>query len=651
MPLDLTPLRRRRYLLLILPVLIFTAWVGSVTYAALDLVVAARAAQALAVAPLEADPEALDALVHRVRADVERLDRNLGWMMPVVARLHWLPGAGPMLAQAPPGLDLADALTALGAMMWEDMDPIYVQIQRGQSIQSLLPEALSAFAENQEAKLRLAEEAASACRDLDAEMLPARVGGAVAQLCEVIPLAVDGIEAADAFPRLIGVEAPQIYLVLALNEDELRPGGGFITGVGEVHVSEGQVLSMDFRDSYAVDDFSQPYPDPPDPLRAFMAIELLVFRDSNWSPDFPTSAQRAIELYRPGYPVEIAGVIGIDLAGVQALVEAVGPLTLPGATSPVSGSELLDYIHASWAPEDGTLDFDWWEQRKSFMSDVASVAIARIKSGDVDMTALARASMNALAQRHLQVYVTDAKGAAFLADQGWDGGLRHVDGDYLMAAEANLGYNKASSNIDRTLTYELDLRPTKPYARASLSYRHLSDQDASCVPEIKYDPQYREMTHRCYWAYTRLLVPGGAVLLDATKTPIPAEQMIVGQPWLGEPDITDVGPYDAFGQGFLLPTQDAQTIEFVYELPDRVVKQQSAGHHHYSLYVQKQPGIRSQHLILTLRLPEDAILLSTRPDADTPRDGVLFYETMSESDIVVSVEYLLEEVLAHESKP
>ena len=101
-----------------------------------------------------------------------------------------------------------------------------------------------------------------------------------------------GFSALTVAPQLLGMDRPRTYLVLALNEDELRPGGGFITGVGEIRVQAGKVITMTFRDSYAVDDFTQPYPDPPEPMRRYMGLDLLVLRDSNWSPDFPTARAR-----------------------------------------------------------------------------------------------------------------------------------------------------------------------------------------------------------------------------------------------------------------------------------------------------------------------------------------------------------------------
>ena len=204
-----------------------------------------------------------------------------------------------------------------------------------------------------------------------------------------LPLVQAGLSGAPLAPDLLGQDRPRTYLVLALNEDELRPGGGFISGAGEVQVQAGRVISMTFQDSYQADDYSLPYPDPPDPLRRYLGVDLWVFRDSNWSPDFPTAVKQALELYRPKHPVNVDGVIALDQHAVQALVGAVGPLTVPGATEPVSGDNVLAYIRRAWGPADGNLGGDWWAKRKSFMGPLAAAAMQRLQSGQVDWKALA----------------------------------------------------------------------------------------------------------------------------------------------------------------------------------------------------------------------------------------------------------------------
>ena len=643
MPVTSQNLRKVGLALAAVSIVTLIIWAGSVVGVGLNLLSNVREAQSLMADPGDLDPNVAGALLFDVRANVVRLDRRAGWLVPFAARLRWMPVVGPVLEQGPALLELADSLSELGVLTWRDFGPILALYGQGAAPADLLPDVAQALAVDQPVKIQLAERAGAACGDLDVTVLPHRFVEPTGQLCQLVPMLAGGLDAADALPALLGLDSPSTYLLLALNEDELRPGGGFISGVGEIHIAGGSVASMEFKDSYKADDFSLPYPDPPDPLRSFMAIDLWVFRDSNWSPDFPTAADQAISLYRPGHPVEIDGVIGIDQIGVQMLVEALGPLELPGAAEPVTGDTFFDYIHDAWAPDDGKLDGAWWQQRKSFMADVAAAALARADSGDLDVVVAARAALAMLETRHLQIHLLDASAEGFLAEQGWNGALRESSGDFLMVAEANVGYNKVSANVARSLSYDIDLRDPIPYARISLQYEHLGQKSEACVPEIRYDLSYVEMMDRCYWAYTRLLVPQGALLMDATETPIAAENLITGVAWPGQVDVTAVDPYTAFGLGFLLPATASQQLTYAYQLPASVVQRTGEGKYTYDLLIQKQAGVLAQDVEVVLRLPRNAVVLDMDPGATMNQDGVLLFEVQSETDIEISVDYRLTE--------
>ncbi|MCJ7736742.1 MAG: DUF4012 domain-containing protein [Anaerolineae bacterium] len=643
MPVTSRNMRRVGLALAAVGIVTIIVWAGGIVGVGLGLLSNVREAESLMADPGDLDLNVAGALLMDVRTNVIRLDRRAGWLVPLAARLRWMPVVGHLLGQVPALLELADSLSELGVLMWRDFAPILALHEQGAVPADLLPDVAQALLIDQPIRIQLADRAAAACGDLDITVLPDRFVEQAGQLCQLVPLLAGGLDAADAVPALLGLDSPSTYLLLAFNEDELRPGGGFITGVGEIHIAGGRVASMEFRDSYKVDDFSLPYPDPPDPLQSFMAIDLWVFRDSNWSPDFPTAADRAISLYRPGYPVEIDGVIGIDQIGVQMLVGAIGSLELPGAAEPVTGDSFFDYIHDAWAPDDGKLDGEWWQQRKSFMADVAAAVLARVDSGDLDTVTVAKAALAMLETRHLQIYLLGASAEEFLTEQRWNGALRESSGDFLMIAEANLGYNKVSANVARSMSYEIDLRDPMPHARVNLIYDHLGQKSEACVPEISYDLSYVEMMDRCYWAYTRLLVPQGALLLDASETPIAAEKLITGVAWPGQADVTAVDPYTAFGLGFLLPTTASQQLTYAYQLPASVVQRTSEPRFTYHLLIQKQAGVLTQDVDVVLRLPRNAVVLGVHPGATANQDGVLLFEVQSETDIEISVDYRLPE--------
>ncbi len=596
----------------------------------------------LADDPTRLDPAVVGRTLYTVRRDVVALRRQVGWLAPVGRAFRRLPKVGGLAADAPALLELADALTEAGVLLWDDVAPAVSIWQAGTApTTEVLTRALAAVAADAPQAQVAVRRAREACAALNPDAYPDQLRAPLAKLMRALPLLDDALTLAPVAPKLLGVEAPRTYLVLALNEDELRPGGGFITGVGELHIRAGEIVSMTFADSYTADDFSRPYPWAPEPMQRFMGIQPWVFRDSNWSPDFPTAARQAIALYRPGHPVTVDGVIALNQYAVRRLVDAVGPLALPGSDAPITGDTLLDYIYRAWEPEDGNFGREWWRQHKSFMKPLAEAVLAKVQAGEVDVLHLVETCLALLEERHLMVYIDEPTTAAWLAAKGWDGGLRSPDGDYLMAVEANVGYNKASAKLHRALTYEVDLSsPETPRATVTLAYTHTSQAEIVCKLQSRYDPIYVQMMDRCYWGYVRLYVPEGATLLFASRHRIPAELMADHRPWDGQAITSQAseGPYTVFAQAFLLPPRGRTQLTFAYALPPGVVRREGEGWQ-YHLTLQKQPSLRDLPVRLLLHLPQDAVLWSAQPPPLRQRGRLLSYVTRLDTDLDIELYY------------
>ena len=92
--------------------------------------------------------------------------------------------------------------------------------------------------------------------------LHAKLAPQLAHLSRLLPLARVGLKGAQVAPSLLGMSGPRTCLVLAQNSDELRPTGGFISGAGHARLDKGQIAEAKLGDSYAVDNFEQPHPEP-----------------------------------------------------------------------------------------------------------------------------------------------------------------------------------------------------------------------------------------------------------------------------------------------------------------------------------------------------------------------------------------------------
>ncbi len=638
---DLLTSKRAGWALVILGVLLLAVWAVTMGSRALSLRRHLTQIESWAEAPETVDPAAACELVASARADVTGLHRGAGGLVRLAPALGWLPRVGGDLRAAPHLLAMADGLTEVGAIGCEVAGPLlgFAHGAGDSAVRSLVAALEDGRVDLDQAR-GAAVRAERAWQQVDVDDLSPRLAKRAPLLDRALPLMRGALSAAAVAPDLLGANGTRTYLVLALNEDELRPGGGFISGVGEVHLDAGQGITMTFRDSYAVDDFSEPYPDAPEPMERYMGLELWVFRDSNWSADFPTAARQAIELYRPGYPISIDGVVALDQIAVQELVRTMDPLTVEGTEDPVTGDTVLGYMQESWEPGREDWTREWWSERKSFMGAIAEAAWSRVEERQVNWASLGRSLLQLLEQKNLQMYVADPIIAQMLDEQGWDGALRPGDGDFLMVVDANLGYNKATAKLQQEAVYEVDLAEVPPRATLTLTYTHTSTADVECKPEASYTPTYEGMTERCYWGYLRVLVPQASELLAATSIPVPGHMLWSGEDHPGEVEARSVEEAAVVSWEVItvLAPRSVQARGLEWTLPSDIVEWDGT-QGRYVLTVPKQPGKQAHPVTVRLGLPQGTALMSGSNEPYSVEGRWVTYRLVLDRDLEIDVTF------------
>ena len=181
-------------------------------------------AQTLADTPYSLDPAAACILVQDLRSDVTSLRRQAGWLVGLAPVWGWMPRFGGDLRAVPHLMNVGDGLSEAGALACEALEPLLV------SDELSLEQMTSLLVEGQidlELVLAAVDRSQAAWAQVDVAALSPGLAGKAALLDKGLPLLRTGLEAATVAPDLLGLDQPRTYLVLALNEDELRPGGGF----------------------------------------------------------------------------------------------------------------------------------------------------------------------------------------------------------------------------------------------------------------------------------------------------------------------------------------------------------------------------------------------------------------------------------------
>ncbi len=413
--------------------------------------------------------------------------------------------------------------------------------------------------------------------------VPERLSGALA-------LAPELLDALLLAPQVLGGTTERTILLLFQNSDELRPTGGFISSVLVLHLRGGRLDTYEYMNSYNVETDQYRMPDPPEPLGRYMRLGGLVFRDGNWSPDFPTSAQVLAALYQASRGVTVDGIVAVDTPMLQMLLEATGPIDVPQYGVSISAASLLETAEGYWEnPVDGTPIrhretniWGWLDHRKDFGGVFADAVVSRLKQLDSGaMLRLAEALVRGRDGKHIQAWwLSGTLAQADLSRSGFSGSLSDAAGDYLMVVDANLGYNKVDRNIQREVLYRVSFTSGSPWAELVLTYHHRSPATGiACVQDARILDSYEALTELCYWDYVRVLLPAGAEFVESVGSDYPIDR-------------TTEGTRQSLGTLLVVPPGESRSLTLRYRLPGSALACEGALCR-YTLTIQKQSGVQA----------------------------------------------------------
>jgi hypothetical protein len=576
-------------------------------------------------------------VLYRLQTDLGQLKQEVEpflWLSPGLA---WVPEYGGDLAAAPELLSLSEHLVDASIISIGAAQP-FLSAYESKSA-SLGPAGMTALLVEAQPQLLAAraefEQALLARNGIQAEKLSPRLQTLLVEdLDPLLKAADEGLSLATALPGILGAtqEGPKTYLLLVQNEDELRATGGFITTVGNLVLSDGQVIDLEFEgvDSNDQEDWSKPYPAAPWQLKEYMNSRVLILRDANWYPDFPTSALWAEYLYAYKHAHSVDGVIAIDQHFLVMLLGQLGPLEVEEAPYPLTSQNVIAYMREARTPPDGApRPVDWY--RKDFIDQIARALLVKLTEGqELDWQALTKTLSQALAERHLLVQFDDAGVSALLAERGWDNALRPGPGDFLMAVDTNVGFNKTNALVDASLAYDVDLSDmADPHATLLVSHHNGANPRVPC---IQWGYQQTEVIetypiNRCYWNYLRIYKQQEVELLEASPHPIAGTQMLLGHAVPARVDDLEEEIPGIRGYGTLLVVPGGQTWNtgFEFSLPASVLTQgEESGDLVYRLKVGKQPGTLAIPITVRLHLPNRAALKSSSMQAIVQDNNLLF---------------------------
>jgi hypothetical protein len=169
--------------------------------------------------------------------------------------------------------------------------------------------------------------------DLDSSQLLAEISGplhqtlaALDELRTTLNIAADSSK---VLPSMLGSHEARNYLVLVQNNAEIRATGGLPGALAVLRVEHGSIQLAAQSSGSALGKFAPPI--DVDPTQSLIYTNRLgsFISDVNLTPDFPTAAQSAKQMWEKRFGSSIDGVVAIDPVVLSHILDASGPVEVP----------------------------------------------------------------------------------------------------------------------------------------------------------------------------------------------------------------------------------------------------------------------------------------------------------------------------------
>ncbi|MGK2849097.1 MAG: DUF4012 domain-containing protein [Minisyncoccota bacterium] len=364
------------------------------------------------------------------------------------------------------------------------------------------------------------------------------------------------------------------FFILLQNSDELRPGGGFLGQYAIIKIKNGAVVSTFVEDANLLDQRITTRITPPYPFLRKLQLKKWGFRDSNFSPDFPTNAEKAEYFYHlAGGREKFDGIIGVNSLTFNRILEITGPIQIPGDTNVYTSTDgaqkLEDRVERAYLGEDVPAELK--QNRKAIMKKLATEIVARAFTVS-NIPRLATFAQTEMRNKDVMIYFKDPSLQALVESVHWDGSVnKNVDSDYLMLVDANMGALKTDFYIKRTLEYTADFTGEKPIGTVVYTYTNTAPRGDWRTSD--------------YHTYLRAFVPQGSKFLERSMINAVITNEDFNKTYFGGFVDVEIGQSDV-----------RTTLK--YELPETVKADD------YKLLIQKQSGVGTIPVTVTLKTKE-----------------------------------------------
>lgn len=540
-------------------------------------------------------------------------DQELGKMgRALIAVLEKLPG-GSVVKSGAALVEVGENLARAG-QSFSKMANLFLAQNLGSyfsgSGQSLTQKIGQAQDEMQTAQAAISLASAKLAEVNEAD-LPSDMAPAIADLKEKMPFVSEALSQlnrwSNAFLEFLGHQKAKKYLLVFQNNSESRPTGGFIGTYGVLDLNEGRITNLQVDGIFNLDGQLYEKIVPPRPIQKISTAWST--HDANWFADFPSSAKKIMSFYEKAGGSTADGVISLTPTVIERLLSITGPIAMPAYNATLTAENFMDLTQYKVE-----VDYDkQLNQPKKILADFAPLFLDRLwQVWPQRYQEILPVISEALKEKHVLFYFSDAALEKVFAEQGWGGEILSTDKDYLAVINTNVNGFKTDRVVEQKIYHQSQVQT-----------------DGSVIDTVRIARAHRGGQSQYDWYnkvntdYLRVYVPRGSKLLAAQGQTLEGYVAPIDYQAQGFKNDADVLAQEqgttidqksgtqifeesgktVFGNWVYVSPGETAEITYQYQLPFRL--DLSADSFSWSMLAQKQSGSLGSQFTSILYLPSD----------------------------------------------
>lgn len=429
------------------------------------------------------------------------------------------------------------------------------------------------------------------------------------------------------FSDILGGNGPRKYLFLFQNNQEMRATGGFIGSYGVMDIFNGRINNFFIDGIFNPDGQLREKVVPPEPIQKISAAWSL--HDSNWFPDFPVSAEKAIWFYEKTGGPTVDGIITMTPNVMEKLLEVSGPIDMPEYEVTIDKDNFLKEVQNEVEVEyDKELN-----QPKKILADLAPKILDAIFNSKKVSSVVKTLDilMESLNEKQMLLYSRNYGIEKKISEEGWSGEILSTDKDYLSVINSNINGYKTDGVIEERIEHKAEIK-----------------DDGSIVDSVTISRKHNggdtpyEWFNKVNANYMRVYVPRGSKLISAEgqtrefnsppldytalkfkrDSQVEAEENSIKIDEESGTRIYDDADKTVFANWVYVSPKEEVVVKYTYLLPFKIsLNENNKPSDSYSLLVQKQSGSSGSDFISDITYPQNFDLIWRYPEGSTSEPG------------------------------